>query len=343
MQTYNPGETAVLKAAFSNEAGALADVTSCTFDVITPTGVVVPFSSVSTPPVAHVSTGRYQLPYLIPFDGVFEYETDGDGQTESSFFLAGNRDLYDAPLEQWCSWADVLRVPVLATTGVQADAAALAQDLQELILDSVSELLWNLSRRVYPGIGKITRSLCVRCSSCHSWWWLLDYPNATDCGCTPYDSIKLGGQYPVIGVREVLLDGVQLDRSAWRLQNNDSIVRLDGMVWPRAKDLTDPTAFQATWFVGNPVPRGGVRAATLMCAEYALLALEKPCLLPQYRVQSAQAEGISYTLVDNTKAVDDGRTGFHPADQWLDSLDVGLELPAGGFDPGDVGVMGLKL
>jgi len=65
----------------------------------------------------------------------------------------------------------------------------------------------------------------------------------------------------------------------------------------------------------------------------------QPCLLPQYRVRQVQAEGVSYTIVDTRQDQGADRTGFQPADQWLDSIDKGVPTPPGMFDPGHVGTI----
>lgn len=343
MEQLDVGEITSLRAGFYNSAGAYADPTSIVLTITKPNGATV---TKTTPDLTHDGTGLYHYDQVVDVAGVWEYNYNGQGTvdaTQSSLFLAGI-DLYDGPLEPWCNWDEVAAQPVFNSAGL--NPSTLSAAVREGILDSTSELLFNMSRRVYPGIGKTTRSLCVRCWGCGSMWGYGDNGYGFgSCGCNPSGGqrIEIAGRYPVLGIRNVMINGVALDVAQYRMEDYRWLVRLDGFDWPYGVDLTDPTGLQGTWFYGRPIPTGGRRVAAQLCAEEALASMNVPCMLPQYRVASAQVEGVSYTIIDQTKALDDGVIGFYPADRWLHSINTGRRVEPGAFDPGATGVVSRRM
>jgi len=324
-ESLDVGEPITLRAQWFNDMNQLTDPSAGSLVVTKPSGAQI---TIDLTGLTHESVGTYRYVYVTDLPGVFDYTFSGvvEGMLseQTGVFLVGVDVGITTPWEPWTTWDLVTAEPALALSG--ADVASITPRQQDLIIDSVSELLFSFSDMEFPGITRTTRSLCVRCSGCGSFWWWGDYGigMAGVCTtCSPNARIGLRGRYPILGIRSVIIDGVALSPSAYRLEDQADLVRIDGGVWPVGHDLTDPSAFQATWVMGVPIPAAGRRAATMMAAEAALAALMQPCLLPQYRVRQVQAD----------------RTGFQPADQWLDSIDKGVPTPPGMFDPGHVGTI----
>lgn len=63
---------------------------------------------------------------------------------------------------------------------------------------------------------------------------------ADDCSCTSLSEVILPG--PVGGIESVVIDGVPLDPNAYRVDNGNRLVRLDGDTWPVCQDMTEPSA-----------------------------------------------------------------------------------------------------
>jgi len=332
-ESLDVGEPITLRARWFDDANNPTDPSAATLVVTKPSGAQI---TITLPGLTKESTGVYRYVYVTDLPGVFDYTFSGvvEGMVseETGVFLVGADVGITTPFEPWTTWDLVAAEPALALSG--ADLSTITPRQQDLIIDSVSELLFSFSDMDFPGITRTTRSLCVQCSGCGSYWWFGNWGIGMAAGCSacsPTQRIGLRGRYPILGIRQVIIDDVALDPSVYRLENQADLVRIDGNVWPVGKDLTDPAAFQATWVFGVPVPAAGRRAATMMAAEAALAALMQPCLLPQYRVRQVQAEGVSYTIVDTRADIG--------ADQWLDSLDKGVPTPPGMFDPGHIGTI----
>lgn len=226
------------------------------------------------------------------------------------------------PCEPWTTWEDV--------EACNADALASVNPAQqELAIDLASELLYNLSGRVYSGVCTTTRSLCLSCLHCLP----------ARCGCVPWNGIDLGIAAPVWGVWDVIDDGVTLPTTAYEVHDHRYLVRLDGQLWPttgRSSSLTDPDHFRATWAYGRKVPLGGRYAAMLFAAEIAKLCTGQACAIPQ-RVTNVSREGMNFTILDSMTMIAEGRTGIALVDEWLVADRAGRKARPGWFSPMAVG------
>ena len=141
------------------------------------------------------------------------------------------------------------------------------------------------------------------------------------CGSDP-QALRLPG--PVDSVTQVLVDGVALDPSAYRVDNRSLLVRLGGSGWPSCQSLRLPTTEAGTWEVsylrGTPVPEGGQLAAGVLAVELAkATCCDSTCRLPQ-RVQSITRQGVTVAVVDAFQDVEKGRTGIWLIDSWVASV-----------------------
>lgn len=59
---------------------------------------------------------------------------------------------------------------------------------------------------------------------------------SNDCSCTSISEVILPG--PVGGIESVIIDGVVLPPSAYRVDNGNRLVRQDGMDWPACQDMS---------------------------------------------------------------------------------------------------------
>lgn len=138
-----------------------------------------------------------------------------------------------------------------------------------------------------------------------------------DLGYQSGTTVRLPG--PVQSVTTVEVDGVVLPADAWRLDNNNILVRTDGARWPVSSDLNNPV-FRVVFDRGIEVPHGGQIAAAVLLCELAKSITGKPdCQLPK-RVSTVTREGVTIGILDDMEGLDKGRTGIWVVDSWLASV-----------------------
>lgn len=154
-------------------------------------------------------------------------------------------------------------------------------------------------------------------------WYNLGCGRCGDrCSCAYVPSLALPG--PVASITEVIIDGVVLDATAYRVDNRRLLVRQDGGEWPRCNDLSLPAGEPGTWSVtyerGVEVPDGGQVAAGVLATELAKAACgDKECALPR-RVQTVTRQGVTIAMLDAFDDVEKGHTGIWIIDSWLASM-----------------------
>jgi hypothetical protein len=139
------------------------------------------------------------------------------------------------------------------------------------------------------------------------------------CQCSPSQIALPGG---ADSVTSVVIDGVVLDPSAYRLVGN-LLVRQDGGVWPLQQDLASPLGDPNTWAItyaaGEAVPDVLQAAAGVYACELAKARTGGPCALPG-RVQSISRGGVDIQYVDTTDYLDKGWTGVQEVDQIIATI-----------------------
>ena len=121
-----------------------------------------------------------------------------------------------------------------------------------------------------------------------------------DCGCAALSEVILPG--PVGSIVSVEIDGSALPRGAYRVDNGDRLVRLDGEAWPACQDMADGNGFQVTYYRGA-APNILTRAAAgALAVEFLAACNGEDCRLP-WNVTSMARAGESYELGDGS--VDD--------------------------------------
>lgn len=238
------------------------------------------------------------------------------------------------PCSAWVGQADIEKVGSIPDDIAPARVAELA--------DVATEILFYLSGRRYAGecVATVRPSRRVmgdrrRPSSWGTLGWYsgwgycngplnLNEPNlGLMCGCDPIRSVTLGA-YPVTAITEVLIDGVVLSPSAYRLDGGRELVRTDGHTWPLHQDMNLNPPAVGTFTVEFTYGSGPGPAGVYACAEYARqLCLRESqdgkCTLPE-RVQSIRRQGVDMVLLDPLDFIDNGRTGVPAVDSWLKAI-----------------------
>lgn len=116
----------------------------------------------------------------------------------------------------------------------------------------------------------------------------------SDCSCTTISEVLLPG--PVGRIESVILGGIPLDRSAYRVDNGYRLVRTDGEPWPACQDMagdTDaPGAFVVTYYRGAAPNAMTQAAAGALAAEFYASCKGEECRLP-WNITSRTTQGES--------------------------------------------------
>lgn len=204
----------------------------------------------------------------------------------------------------------------------------------EELLAASTEILWALSGRQY-GCCPVTIRPCRACKDGNpsgDWgarlrdglWINLPCVSCgvNSCSCSEVCEVRLPG--PVCEINEVMLDGEVLAETAYRVDNSDLLVRVDGGCWPNCQELSLPTTEVGTWSVtydrGIPVPPAGQRAlGELMSELWKACRADGTCILPK-RVQTLTRQGVSMVMLDPMDFLAHGRTGLYFVDLWLTAV-----------------------
>lgn len=318
-QHADVGEPTTLEFRFAKD-GALADPTSVSVVITSPAGVVTTITS-PDPELLNPEVGVWTYDLTPDAAGAWAYRGEGDGAVKVTepdrYLLVGDIAPRRGVCEDWSTPTAVL--------GCRDDLAGKVNEGQ--LTDAVcqaSDLLYQLSDRAYPGVCRSTRSVCAPCVVCAR----------SSCCCDRGSvSVPLPGQYPVLAVLEVVLDGETLPRADYRVDDWHWLTRTDEQAWPRCTDLTDRDSFRVTYLHGRVPPPAGARAAAIFAGEIAAACVEgMECAIPE-RVNRIEREGVTFAVIDAQHFLDEGRTGITLVDTWLVADKRGRRAPAGGFDP----------
>lgn len=231
-----------------------------------------------------------------------------------------------------CDGDDVPDLPTDASPGMHEQSEQMAVDF-----------LWNLTGQVYGVCPETVRPCREGCGSSGSTWkgngspWTPALiggqwynltcgscpPTASGCSCgDDATTIRLPG--PIASVTQILIDGEILPSTAYRVDNYNILVRVDGGTWPSCQDLAAPTTEDGTWEItyerGRPVPVGGQVAAGALAEEFVkALCDDSSCRLPR-RVQSITRQGVSMAILDSFEDIEKGHTGIWMIDSWVASV-----------------------
>lgn len=164
------------------------------------------------------------------------------------------------------------------------------------------------------------------------------------CSCSPIGGASCGllhlPETPIIAVQQVLVDGAVLDPGAYKIVDNEALIRVDGSTWPSGYLRGDgTTGLQVTYTYGGFPTELGRHAAAVLARELALaICGSNECRLDR-RVTSIVREGVSEDLsaampglID---ALRDGRIGLPEVDLFVFSENPGnLRRPGRFVVPG---------
>jgi hypothetical protein len=122
-------------------------------------------------------------------------------------------------------------------------------------------------------------------------------------------------------IEEVMVNGLVIDPTAYRLDNGSILVRTDGDCWPECQDLDLPDTDDNTWSVtlryGEPLPASaGIAAAKLACEFAKACSGGEGCALPEQLV-SLSRNGVEVQVADPQLILDAGLTGVQEADVFI--------------------------
>lgn len=246
----------------------------------------------------------------------------------------------------FCEWPVAIPADMLddwtAATAADRDAATLL----------AGRILWTLTGQVLGQCEETVRP-CFQpqpgpstYSGAGAVFWpglLNGDPSASGpCGCrtgceeVAYDRVALPG--PVASVTRVLVDGVEVPATAWRVENWRWLHRIDGALWPTHQDLhaADDAAgaFTITYQRGVPVPADGQLAAGRLAVELLRGMTGGPCSLPA-GVTSVSRQGLSVELADMREWFTQGVTGVEAVDLWIMAVNPYKSRAPGGITSPD--------
>lgn len=232
-------------------------------------------------------------------------------------------------------------------------------ELQATAAEIATEILWNRTKRQF-GTCSVTLRPC-RKECFPSWPWIpsngwndlsgMSYPFpalvggnwiniacgtcTSGCSCSRVSEVRL--PYPVAAITEVKVDGVVLAPTAYRVDNFNLLVRLDGEEWPRCNDLNFDDTEVGTWSVtaayGQSVPELGKLAAGQLAVEIAKRCVNASgCLIPAGSVQEVTRQGVKKVFFDANEAFKGGMIGMFYPDLFVKTYNPTNSSPATIFD-----------
>lgn len=128
-----------------------------------------------------------------------------------------------------------------------------------------------------------------------SWYNACGCADSASCSCSSLSEVLL----PEVGrIDAIMVDGVLLDPTMYRVDNGRSLVRMDGEAWPLCQDMTTDGAentFVISYYPGI-APNDLTRyAAGLLAAEFYRACDGGECRLPTGVTNVARA-GVTYTM-----------------------------------------------
>lgn len=218
--------------------------------------------------------------------------------------------------------------------------AATPLAVQEAAKDYATLILWAATGRQY-GLCPITvrpcaPSKCGELSWIYGGWWgsgsvwnpyilngqWFNCMCAGVCCCEPRCEVRLMG--PVHSILAVMIDGVLIPSTSYRVDDDHWLVRIDGECWPECPDMNGPvgSGFEVTYVRGEPVPATLLQAASTLACEWAKACMGADCRLSN-RVTSLARNGISIEMADPNDLMDSGMTGLWEVDAVIKALNPG--------------------
>jgi len=346
------GSPITLDAFYRDASGNLVVPVTPTVEIFDPNNMSV-YGPV-TPTLLGV--GHYQVTYTVPLGAPLGAHTAHWCGTINSVSVCDDEQ-FDVVLSGSISFLTTEQV-VCAPWATPEDVCSPCNDyvFDQLVLTDMlqvaSDLLYQMSGEQFSGVCSDTVRPCGRrlrddrpayhgvpYNWSNSWqWWEQSWGwcrcnrptqrNGAGCGCNGPSEITLGAE-PITHIDQVKIDGVVLDPSSYRIDDERWLVRLPDVgstqpqTWPccQRMDLpaTEEGTFEVSFQYGRAPTAAGVHAAAVLGCELALLCDPETagqCRLPQ-RVTSLTRQGISEVMLDPFDFLDNGRTGLIEIDLFL--------------------------
>ena len=242
------------------------------------------------------------------------------------------------PCEPWTTPAEIV---ACNCSGLDpADPATAA--LLEAAVAHASQTLFGLSGRQYPGECVEDFYPCLGdnggCGGAgwgsgrwSNYWWST-YPtiptriggqwhNIGACGgkCKA-ECVKLPG--PIRDIQAVIIDGVTLDPSAYRVRGYRRLCRIDGGKWPCTQDFTVGGTWHVQYTRGKPIEPNMRFYASMLGCEFAKAACNSGSCLPD-NVVSVVRDGVSIDFERAEELFNQQAIGMELIDQWLKTVNPG--------------------
>jgi len=209
-------------------------------------------------------------------------------------------------------------------------------DIQAAALDYASVVLWASTGRQF-GLCEVTVRPCgmKSCGDGLGEFWGWEWSGGTwmpyifngawfncvcpgICCCEPRCQIRLTG--PVASIEEVVIDGVIIPDTAYRVDDEHWLVRTDGECWPFCADLNTDAPdeiFTVTYMRGTPVPASLLVAGSTLACEWAKACTgDGTCRLGN-RVTNLARNGVTIDMTSPGELLDNGLTGIFEVDQLI--------------------------
>jgi hypothetical protein len=227
-------------------------------------------------------------------------------------------------------------------------------DVQNAAVETATEVLYSLTGRILGACPKTVRPCripcpcnpCDRCGNTYTgpmWipslirgqWFNLSCAHPDPCSCGP-NVQKLNLPGPVHRVDRVIVDGIELPKTAWAVWNKTQLIRRDGEHFPACQDLTRDITEPGTWAVqytrGIPLSAAGRRSVGILACELAKLCAGDKCRIPPH-VTSVLRDGVTWNF-DPTGFYQQGLTGIPEVDMWVNAINPdGLRRPSAVWSP----------
>lgn len=255
-----------------------------------------------------------------------------------------------APCQQACSpWATRDALPESCSNADISKAERALADATDLLFvlsgykwpGFCADVVRPCGQRTYELPSHIqTAALSVGAWSDRRWSGICSC-NRGQCGCSRLSEVTLG-VYPVAAVTKVMVDGVELDDSLYRVDDFKYLVRLpdpDGSNpgWPCCQNLnldaTEDGTFEVSVTYGSMPDGAGKRAAAALACQLLRARSGDDCKLPD-NVTALSRQGVSMNIQAVANLLDTGTTGVPEADRWLRAVNPGGGRPAGVLIPG---------
>ena len=234
--------------------------------------------------------------------------------------------------------------PILWTCDVSCESPAVTARAAQIS----TEVLWALSGRQF-GLCTVTLRPCRKdCTDFESWplgwydvmpgtglwpmpaliggqWFNLVCGSCGDnCSCSRISEIEL--PTVVHDIVQVKVDGITLAPTAYRLDNDRFLVRVDGNEWPRCNDLNHDDTEIGTWSVtaryGQDVPEGGAWAMGELACQFIGALNGQDCRLPASVTQLVR-QGVTIQMDNVTELLKTGLTGLYLVDMFIATWNPG--------------------